>query len=90
MNTNKFIAVKLTFERVGIIILLLFFILFSFLYIKQNNEMVNLKSRISKQQKLIRDLDIRIENVESENSDYEDRINDLESRVDDLESNINY
>ena len=85
MTPNNFIAIKLTFKRTAIIILFVFCIFITVLYVKQNRENRQLKFEINYQETAIRIIDSKVDNIENQNFNLEDRINDLESRVVDLE-----
>ena len=50
MRTNNFFAIKLTFERIVIIVLLVFCISVTVLILKQKNEIQQLKSEINQQE----------------------------------------
>jgi predicted nucleic acid-binding Zn-ribbon protein len=90
MRTNNFFAIKLTFERIAITLLLVFCISITVLFVKQKKEIQQLKSEINQQETSLRNVDSRVDDLENQNSDLENKINDLESRIDDLESNSNY
>lgn len=87
MKIDKYFAIKLSLERILIAILFLLSIIFTFLFIKQNLEINQLKSDLAIQRTQNKNLESTIEDVESQNSDLEGKIDDIEGRVDDLESN---
>lgn len=90
MRKSNFIAIKMTFEKIAITIVLIFCIFISILFIRQKKDIQQLKSEITRQENLIRNVGGRTDDLENQNSDLEGQINNLESRVDDVESNSNY
>lgn len=82
MKTDKFFAIKLNTERILLAILILLSITLTALFLKQNSEIKQLKSDIAIQRNLNRNLNGRVNDLESQNTDLESKINDIESRVD--------
>lgn len=70
MTTNKFIAIKLTLDRIAISILLVFCISITVLFVKQKKEIQILKSEINQQETSLKNVYIRVDDLEIQNSDY--------------------
>lgn len=56
MRKSNFIAIKMTFEKIAITIVLIFCIFISILFIRQKKDIQQLKSEITRQENLIRNV----------------------------------
>jgi peptidoglycan hydrolase CwlO-like protein len=90
MTSNNFIAIKLTFEKVALLVLLVFSIFITALYAKQEKEIKHLRAELIQQKTFIEDIESRVEEIENLNSDLEAKIDELEGSVSNLENDINY
>lgn len=75
MKKADLIAIKITIEKIIISFLIIFSIIISFFYYKQNKEITQLRKRVEQQEITTRTLDNRID-------DLEEKVNDLENRID--------
>lgn len=90
MKTDSFFTINLNVERILFVILIILSITLTALFKKQNSEIKQLKSDMAIQRNLYRNLEVRVDDLESQNTDLESKINDVESRVYEFGSNSNY
>ena len=86
MSNSKYITVKIDFQNILLIVLLLFSVTMTLYFISQKNDINVLKSQRFIQNISIKNLKNRVSNLEDEKSNLEDKTYDLESRIDDLEN----
>lgn len=88
MTSNNYFAIKLTFEKLALVVILLFCIYVCAIQKRQTKQIHQLKSNLAQQKIYLDDFENKVYELDDKNAELEERIEELQNNIIQLENNI--